>query len=164
MQRAAAIIGSAIFLVIAPGTLVVYIPWSLTHWQFAPALFPAARVLGAALVAAGLPILLDSFARFALQGLGTPAPVMPPKRLVVTGLYRYVRNPMYVAVTALIAGQGFLFGSITVLEYGAILWGAFFLFVVAYEEPTLEAQFGDEYQRYRASVRRWIPRITPWRG
>ena len=95
-----------------------------THrvWHFAPPLFPIARVLGAALIVAGLPILLDSFARFALQGLGTPAPVMPPKRLVVTGFYRYVRNPMYVAVTALIAGQGLLFGSVTVLEYGAIVW------------------------------------------
>ena len=112
MQRAAAIIGSAIFLVIAPGTLAVYVPWYLTHWHFAPPLFPIARVLGAALIVAGLPILLDSFARFALQGLGTPAPVMPPKRLVFTGFYRYVRNPMYVAVTALIAGQGLLFGSV----------------------------------------------------
>ena len=164
VQRAAAIIGSAIFLVIAPGTLAVYVPWYLTHWHFAPPLFPIARVLGAALIVAGLPILLDSFARFALQGLGTPAPVMPPKRLVVTGFYRYVRNPMYVAVTALIAGQGLLFGSVTVLEYGAILWAGFFLFVVAYEEPALGEQFADEYKRYRANVRRWLPRITPWRG
>ena len=164
MQRAAAIIGSAIFLVIAPGTLAVYVPWHLTHWYFAPPLFPIARVLGAALIVAGLPILLDSFARFALQGLGTPAPVMPPKRLVVTGFYRYVRNPMYVAVTALIAGQGLLFGSVTVLEYGAIVWVGFFLFVVAYEEPVLGDQFADEYKRYRANVRRWLPRITPWRG
>ncbi|MBA2962031.1 MULTISPECIES: methyltransferase [Ramlibacter] len=164
MQRAAAIFGSAIFLVIAPGTLAGYIPWYLTHWQFAPALFPIARVLGAALVVAGLPILLDSFARFALQGLGTPAPVMPPERLVVTGLYRFVRNPMYVAVTALIAGQGLLFGSVTVLGYGAFVWAGFFLFVVAYEEPALGEQFGDEYRRYRANVRRWLPRITPWHG
>jgi protein-S-isoprenylcysteine O-methyltransferase Ste14 len=164
VQRAAAIIGSAIFLVIAPGTLAVYVPWYLTHWHFAPPLFPIARVLGAALIVAGLPVLLDSFARFALQGLGTPAPVMPPKRLVVTGFYRYVRNPMYVAVTALIAGQGLLFGSVTVLEYGAILWAGFFLFVVAYEEPALSEQFADEYKRYRANVRRWLPRITPWRG
>ncbi|MDN8611594.1 methyltransferase family protein [Variovorax ginsengisoli] len=164
MQRAPAIIGSAIFLVIAPGTLAVYLPWYLTLWHFAPALFPTARVLGAALIVAGLPILLDSFARFALQGLGTPAPVMPPKRLVVTGLYRYVRNPMYVAVTALIAGQGLLFGSVMVLGYGAIVWAGFFLFVVAYEEPVLGEQFGDEYKRYRANVRRWLPRITPWRG
>lgn len=164
MQRAAAIIGSAIFLVIAPGTLAVVVPWYLTHWHFAPPPFPIARVLGAALIVAGLPILLDSFARFALQGLGTPAPVMPPQRLVVTGFYRYVRNPMYVAVTALIAGQGLLFGSVAVLEYGALLWVGFFAFVVAYEEPTLDEQFRDEYRRYRANVRRWLPRITPWRG
>lgn len=164
MQRAAAIIGSAIFLVIAPGTLAVVVPWYLTHWHFAPPPFPIARVLGAVLIGAGLPILLDSFARFALQGLGTPAPVMPPQRLVVTGFYRYVRNPMYVAVTALIAGQGLLFGSVAVLEYGTILWVGFFAFVVAYEEPTLDEQFRDEYRRYRANVRRWLPRITPWRG
>ena len=163
MQRSAAIIGSAIFLVIAPGTLAVYVPWYLTHWHFASPLFPIARVLGAALIVAGLPILLDSFARFALQGRGTPAPVMPPERLVVTGFYRYVRNPMYVAVTALIAGQGLLFGSVTVLEYGAIVWAGFFLFVLAYEEPALGEQFADEYKRYRANVRRWLPRITPWR-
>jgi protein-S-isoprenylcysteine O-methyltransferase Ste14 len=164
VQRATAILGSAIFLVVAPGTLAVVVPWTLTHWHFAPALFPIARVLGAALIVAGAPVLLDSFARFALQGLGTPAPVMPPKRLVVTGFYRYVRNPMYVAVTALIAGQGFLLGSATVLEYGAVLWAGFFLFVVAYEEPVLAEQFSDEYERYRANVGRWLPRITPWHG
>jgi protein-S-isoprenylcysteine O-methyltransferase Ste14 len=164
VQRTAAIIGSAIFLVIAPGTLAVYVPWYLTHWHFAHPLFPIARMLGAALIVAGLPILLDSFARFALQGLGTPAPVMPPKHLVVTGVYRYVRNPIYVAVTALIAGQGLLFGSVAVLAYGAIIWAGFFMFVVAYEEPALGEQFADEYQRYRTNVRRWVPRITPWRG
>ena len=74
VQRAAAIIGSAIFLVIASGTLAVYVPWHLTHWLFAPPLFPIARVLGAAPIVAGLPILLDSFARFALQGFGTVEP------------------------------------------------------------------------------------------
>ena len=164
MGRVPAMIGSAIFLVIAPGTLAVFVPWYLTQWRFEPALFPIARVIGGILIAAGLPILLDSFARFALQGLGTPAPVMPPKHLVVTGFYRYVRNPMYVAVTALIIGQGLLFGSVAVLEYGAIVWAAFFLFVLVYEEPLLGAQFPEEYKRYRANVRRWIPRTTPGRG
>jgi protein-S-isoprenylcysteine O-methyltransferase Ste14 len=164
MRRVPALLGSAIFLVIAPGTLAGYVPWYLTHWQLGPALFPIARVIGGILVVAGLPILLDSFARFALQGLGTPAPVMPPKHLVVTGFYRYVRNPMYVAVTALIVGQGLLFGSVAVLEYGAIVWAAFFLFVLGYEEPVLGEQFPEEYRRYRANVRRWIPRATPWRG
>ena len=164
MQRAAALLGSAIFLVIAPGTLAVLLPWYFTHWHFEPPLFPVARGLGGVLVVAGLPILLDSFGRFALQGLGTPAPVMPPKHLVVTGLYRHVRNPMYVAVTALIVGQGLLFGSVVVIAYGAIVWVGFFLFVLVYEEPALDRQFADEYTRYRANVRRWVPRIKPWRG
>ncbi len=78
MQRPAALLGSAIFLLIAPGTLAVYLPWYFTHWQFEAPLFPFARGLGGVLIVAGLPILLDSFARFALQGLGTPAPVLPP--------------------------------------------------------------------------------------
>ena len=164
MQRAAALLGSAIFLVIAPGTLAVLLPWYFTHWRFEPPLFPVARGIGGALIVAGLPILLDSFARFALQGLGTPAPVMPPKHLVVTGLYRHVRNPMYVAVTAMIVGQGLLFGSVALLAYGAIVWAGFFLFVLAYEEPELDRQFADEYKRYRANVRRWLPRIKAWRG
>jgi protein-S-isoprenylcysteine O-methyltransferase Ste14 len=164
MQRAAALLGSAIFLVIAPGTLAVLLPWYFTHWHFEPPLFPVARGLGGVLIVAGLPILLDSFGRFALQGLGTPAPVMPPKHLVVTGLYRHVRNPMYVAVTALIVGQGLLFGSVVVIAYGAIVWVGFFLFVLVYEEPALDGQFADEYKRYRANVRRWVPRIKPWRG
>ena len=140
----------------------MYVPWYLTHWHFAPALFPIARVLGAALIVAGLPILLDSFARFALQGLGTPAPVMPPKRLVVSGFYRYVRNPMYVAVVAVIAGQGFLFGNISLLEYGAAVWLAFHLFVMLYEEPTLKRSFGAEYDAFCVKVPRWIPRLRPW--
>lgn len=88
----------------------------------------------------------------------------PPERLVVTGFYRYVRNPMYVAVTALIIGQGLLFGSAVVLVYGAIVWAAFFLFVLGYEEPVLAERFPEEYKRYCGNVRRWIPRATPWRG
>lgn len=121
------------------------------------------RILGALLIVAGLPVLLDSFARFALQGLGTPAPIAPPRHLVVTGLYRYVRNPMYVAVVSLIVGQGLLFGSVQVLEYGLTLWLGFHLFVLLYEEPTLRGTFGGEYEGFCANVRRWIPRLRPWR-
>ena len=81
---------------------------------------------------------MDSFARFALEGLGTPAPIAPTQRLVVTGLYRYVRNPIYIAVVAVIFVQALLFGDWRLLWYGALLWLAFHLFVVMYEEPTLK--------------------------
>jgi protein-S-isoprenylcysteine O-methyltransferase Ste14 len=163
MRRVLALLGSAIFLVVAPGTLAVYMPWTLTHWRMTPALpgfFPL-RILSGLLILAGLPVLLDSFARFAIQGLGTPAPVAPPQRLVVSGLYRYVRNPMYVAVLALIFGQGLLFGSVTLLEYGLALWLGFFAFVLLYEEPTLRTKFGKEYDDYCERVPRWIPRLRP---
>src|SRR5262245_14596876 len=100
------------FFAVAPSVLAGLIPWSITLWEFRPPLFglQATRAVGMLMIAAGLPGLIDSFARFALQGLGTPAPIAPPQNLVVTGLYRYVRNPMYVAVVAVILGQGILFG------------------------------------------------------
>src|SRR6266852_6438108 len=166
MKRAMALLGSAIFLVIAPGTLAVYVPWTFTRWRMAPPLFgfSSLRILGGLMIAAGLPVLLDSFARFAIQGLGTPAPVAPPQHLVVTGLYRYVRNPMYVAVSSLIFGQGLFFGNVSILEYGLAVWLGFNIFVLAYEEPTLRGKFGDEYKKFCAHVRRWWPRITPWQG
>jgi len=165
MGRLAALLGSAVFLVIAPGTLAVYVPWMLTQWQMAPPLlgFLPFRVIGGLLIALGLPVLLDSFARFALQGLGTPAPIAPPRHLVVTGLYRHVRNPMYVAVTSLIFGQGLLFGNAGLLAYGLVVWLSFHVFVLVYEEPTLRDKFGDEYKTFCAHVRRWWPRVTPWR-
>jgi protein-S-isoprenylcysteine O-methyltransferase Ste14 len=165
MRRIAAILGSGVFLVIAPGTLAVYVPWTLSRWHMAPPLlgfFPF-RVIGGLLIALGLPVLLDSFARFAIQGLGTPAPIAPPQHLVVTGLYRYVRNPMYVAVTSLIFGQGLLFGNVSILEYGLVVWLGFHIFVLAYEEPTLRGKFGDDYKAFCANVRRWWPRVKPWR-
>ena len=164
MRRALAIVGSAVFLVIAPGTLAVYIPWTITRWRFAPPLLQlvAIRWIGVALIVAGLPILLDSFARFALQGLGTPAPVAPPQKLVVSGLYRWVRNPMYVAVSALIFGQALLFGSLRLLEYGAMIWLLFCAFVVLYEEPALRRKFGAQYEDYCRHVPRWWPRLKHW--
>lgn len=121
------------------------------------------RVIGVILILAGVPGLVDSFARFALQGLGTPAPIAPTRNLVVTGLYRYVRNPIYVAVVAIVLGQAVLLGDWRLIVYGALFWLAFHLFVVAYEEPTLEQTFGGEYEAFRANVPRWIPRMTPWR-
>ena len=99
MQKTIAILGSAIFFVVAPCALAGLIPWSITRWEFRPPFFglELTRVIGVILILAGVPGLVDSFARFALQGLGTPAPIAPTRNLVVTGLYRYVRNPIYVA-------------------------------------------------------------------
>jgi len=157
-------LGSAVFLVIAPGFVAGLAPWWIARWRLEAPFFGMIlfRFAGGALIALGSAGLLDSFARFALQGLGTPAPVFPTRHLVVTGLYRYVRNPMYVAVVSAILGQGLPFGNVTVLEYGAIVWLAFHLFVLIYEEPTLKATFGSEYESFYAAVPRWIPRVTPW--
>jgi len=166
MRKTIAVLGSAIFFAVAPSVLAGLIPWSITQWEFGPPFFDlqATRAVGMLLIAAGLPGLIDSFARFALQGLGTPAPIAPPQNLVVTGLYRYVRNPIYVAVVAIILGQAMLFGDWRLVLLGALFWLAFHLFVVAYEEPTLLRTFGSEYEAYRANVRRWVPRVVPWRA
>ena len=166
MQRPAAIVGSAIFFVVAPFTLAGVIPWSMTEWHMQPPFLGLGllRWLGVLLILFGIPGLVHSFGHFALKGLGTPAPIAPTEHLVVSGLYRYVRNPMYVAVTAVIFGQALLLGSTPLLIYGAILWLSFHLFVLAYEEPTLVDTFGAEYERFRANVPRWIPRLTPWGG
>ena len=102
---------------------------------------PLFRSAGGILIALGVAGLLDSFARFAVQGVGTPAPVFPTRHLVVTGLYRYVRNPMYIAVVSTILGQGLVFGNVALLEYGGLVWLLFHLWVLGYEEPTLTATF-----------------------
>jgi protein-S-isoprenylcysteine O-methyltransferase Ste14 len=164
MSKAIAVFGSALFFVIAPLALAAVVPWWITGWQFQPAFLGAERVLGGVLIIAGVPGLVDSFARFALEGLGTPAPVAPTQKLIVTGLYRYVRNPMYIAVVAVILGQALLFGDERLLSYGALFWLACHVFVVTYEEPTLRRTFGLEYEAFRANVPRWIPRLTPWRA
>ena len=166
MQRTNAVLGSAVFFVVAPCTLAGFVPWSMTGWQLQPPFLglELTRGIGAILIIAGVPGLVDAFLRFALQGLGTPAPIAPPRNLVVTGLYRYVRNPIYVAVVTIILGQAVLMGDERLIVYGALLWLSFHFFVVAYEEPTLEQTFGEDYEAFRAAVPRWIPRMTPWRS
>jgi len=165
-RRLLAGLGSFVFLLLAPGIVAGLVPFRMTRWRVLPPLlgFEGFRPAGVLLIAAGLLVLLESFWRFAARGLGTPAPVLPTRRLVVSGLYRYVRNPMYLAVVATIAGQALLLGSVRLLEYGALVWGAFSLFVLLYEEPTLEATYGAEYEAFRRNVPRWIPRLSPWRG
>src|SRR6202035_4014657 len=166
VPKTIAVLGSALFFAVAPSSVAGLVPWWITHWEFRPPFFDleATRAVGILLIVAGTPGLVDAFARFALQGLGTPAPIAPPQNLVVTGLYRYVRNPIYVAVVAIILGQAVLMGDWRLIVYGALLWLFFHVFVVAYEEPTLEQTFGREYEAFRAAVPRWIPRMTPWRS
>jgi protein-S-isoprenylcysteine O-methyltransferase Ste14 len=156
-KRARAALGSALFLAAAPGVAAGLVPYLLTGWNadHAPLV---TRIAGAALIAAGAAVILEAFARFALHGLGTPAPIAPTERLVVTGLYRYVRNPMYLAVASTILGQWLLLGRPVLLAYAIVFGATVFAFVRGYEEPTLRARYGEEYERYRAAVPGWWPR------
>jgi protein-S-isoprenylcysteine O-methyltransferase Ste14 len=164
-SRVFAALGTAIFLLVAPGIVAGLVPWWISRWQVhAPFLgFTALRVVGTLLMGAGILVLLESFGRFALQGIGTPAPVFPTRHLVVTGSYRYVRNPMYVAVVSLVLGQALLLGDIRIFAYAVSCWLAMHLFVLLYEEPTLRRSFGAEYEAFCDHVPRWKPRFSPWR-
>src|SRR5215211_4241805 len=164
MRRPTAAIGSAVFFVLAPGMVVGLIPWLLTRWQVREPLpyWMFMRALGAVLLVAGLIALVQAFVRFVVEGLGTPAPVAAPDRLVVGGVYRYVRNPMYVAVVATIVGQALLFGQLGLLIYAAAVWLLVAAFVHLYEEPTLTRRFGADYEAYRRAVPAWWPRLRPW--
>ena len=163
-RRVFAVLGTAAFLLLAPGTVAGLIPWWISRWHLNPAFlgFTPFRATGVLLMAAGIAVVLEAFGRFALQGIGTPAPVFPTRRLVVKGSYRYVRNPMYVAVTSLILGQALLLGNLHLLAYAVFPLLMAHLWVVTYEEPTLRRTFGAEYQTYCAHVPRWIPRLSPW--
>ncbi|MDX8530137.1 isoprenylcysteine carboxylmethyltransferase family protein [Mesorhizobium sp. VK25A] len=163
MRTFSAIAGSALFLVVAPGVVTGLLPWLLTDHYHKPLSLPGFVAAGSILVIGAAAILLHAFARFALEGLGTPAPVAPTEKLVVGGIYRHVRNPMYVAVLAIILGQALIFSSWAVLVYGLIAAAAMISFVKLYEEPTLASRYGEEYEIYRRAVPGWLPRLTPWR-
>lgn len=164
MRRAGAAAGSALFLVVAPGTVAVLVPWWLTGWRvLEPAPWSApVRVAGVLLIVPAALVLLHAFLRFVQEGLGTPAPVAPTERLVVGGIYRHVRNPMYLAVTAAIAGQALVVGRPALLAYAAAVAAATAAFARWYEEPALQARFGAEYEAYRRAVPAWRPRLRPW--
>ena len=163
MRRGRAALGSALFLIVVPGTVAGLIPWSITGWRLESAP-PVLRGVGGLLIAAGIAFLLHSFARFVLEGIGTPAPVAPTRRLVIGGAYRHVRNPMYLAVEAIIVGQSLLFGQPALLAYAAAVAVAVFTFVRLYEEPALSDRFGASYTAYRRAVPGWLPRLRAWRG
>ena len=159
LRRAA--IGSALFFLAAPGVVVGLLPWWITRWEVRPAPM-AVRVLGAVILVVALPVLVSAFVRFVRDGLGTPAPVAPTERLVVSGAYRYVRNPMYVAVIGAVVGQALLLGQTALLGYAALVAFVVVSFVRLYEEPVLRRQFGDAYDAYRRAVPGWVPRLRPW--
>jgi protein-S-isoprenylcysteine O-methyltransferase Ste14 len=118
-------------------------------------------VFGVVLVTAAIIALVECFARFAFVGRGVPVPVAPTETLVVSGLYRSCRNPMYVCVVGAIVGQAFILGSSALLLYAGVVWVIFHLFVLVYEEPTLARQFHN-YRDYKVHVPRWLPRLRPW--
>jgi protein-S-isoprenylcysteine O-methyltransferase Ste14 len=161
VSKARAALGSVVFLVVAPGVAAGLVPWLLTGWSTHD-WWPPIRVLGGVMICAGLAVLLPAFARFVVEGIGTPAPIAPTERLVVGGAYRYVRNPMYLAVAALIAGQALLLGQAILLLYAAGFCFTVAAFVHGYEEPTLLRRFGAQYEAYRRAVPAWRPRRTPW--
>src|SRR5829696_1907097 len=126
MRRTTAALGSVVFFALAPGVVAGLVPWWLTGWRAGtlPAWWLPLRAAGAVLLVAGAGVLVHSFARFVSEGLGTPAPLAPTRELVVGGLYRYVRNPMYLAVLAAIVGQGLLLGRLVLLAYAAVVAAA----------------------------------------
>src|SRR4051794_6665020 len=166
MRRAA--VFTVVFFFLAPGTTAGLVPWLITGWDRPdPRLGTAAvlgMVLGVVLVVLGLGAVLACFARFVTEGAGTPAPAAPTESLVVGGLYRHVRNPMYLAVAATNGGQALLFRSVGVLWWLLVFMAAVWTFTRTYEEPALSRQFGASYSRYRASVPGWWPRLRPFRG
>jgi protein-S-isoprenylcysteine O-methyltransferase Ste14 len=161
VRRPEAALGSAAFLAAAPGLVAGFVPWLLTGWRSAD---PPSVVcgLGWVLIAAGSAVLVHAFARFVIEGRGTPAPIAPTERLVVGGLYRHVRNPMYVAVGTTIVGQALVLDRPVLLVYAAAFWLVVATFVYAYEEPALSARYGEEYAAYRRAVPAWWPRLRPW--
>jgi protein-S-isoprenylcysteine O-methyltransferase Ste14 len=156
MTRAFALIRT---LIVAP--LFVWLwTWLIPRWVGIPlhVVHPVAWIV----VAVGGALAGWCALAFALRGLGTPAPFDPPRRLVVAGLYRFVRNPMYVGMGILFIGEAWLVARVEILYEMLIALALVSVFVIVYEEPALREKFGDDYREYCRNVRRWIPRLTPW--
>ncbi|HET7442786.1 MAG TPA: isoprenylcysteine carboxylmethyltransferase family protein [Terriglobales bacterium] len=163
MARIFAILKTLVFTVVVPGTVAGYVPYRLLGSRTNPVLdvFGVPGIIAVALGAVGYFICAWNFA---YHGLGTPAPIDPPKTLIVRGLNRYVRNPMYVSVLLVVLGEAAVFHAPKLIFYAAVIWSCAHLFVVLYEEPTLHKKFGPSYEQYRTSVPRWIPRFNPQPG
>jgi protein-S-isoprenylcysteine O-methyltransferase Ste14 len=162
VSKARAAAGTIAFLLVAPGVVAGLVPWLLTGWDSSgwdssgPPLW--LQAVGWLAVTAGAAVLLEAFARFVIEGIGTPAPVAPTHELVVGGLYRFVRNPMYLSVAALILGQAAILGSWLLVAYAAAFLATVWSFVHWYEEPSLRRRFGAAYDEYASHVPGWWPR------
>ena len=151
-----------IFTVLVPGTVTVAVPRWLLRANPPPASTPAVWPwFGGVFMLCGVAIYLWCAWDFTFAGRGTPAPIDAPRNLVARGLYRYVRNPMYVGVLSILSGEALWFWSQTLMRYAIVAFSFFYLFVVFYEEPILRAKFGESYRQYCAAVPRWIPRWIP---
>ena len=146
-------------VVLFPGTVTIAIPYRLlsSDLGFPPLGLGPLRWLGAPLLAAGVAVLLWCVWDFLFAGRGTLAPYDPPSRLVSRGLYRWVRNPMYVGVSSILFGEALVFDASVLLVHASVVWLVFHLFVLLYEEPHLRRKFGAAYDDYRSGVPRWIP-------
>jgi protein-S-isoprenylcysteine O-methyltransferase Ste14 len=156
-RRRRAALGTAVFTVALPGSVVVLVPWLLTGWRVAESAW--LRGLGVLLIVAALPVFVSFLLRFVREGIGTPAPILPPERLVVGGPFERVRNPGYLSVIAMVLGQAALFGSSAVALWALAIAVGFHGFVVLYEEPALRRRFGSDYEAYCRRVPRWLPRL-----
>lgn len=163
MRKPAAAVVSVAWGAALGGTFAGLLPYLLNDWHFHRPLpyWAVAQAAGGLLICAGLVPIAASFAEF-IKADGTPVPAASPPRLVVSGFYRYVRNPIYAGFTAILTGEVLLSGSPGLLEYTAAAWCVGAAAVRFYEEPTLARKFGAEYQRYRDAVPAWIPRLHPW--
>jgi protein-S-isoprenylcysteine O-methyltransferase Ste14 len=164
MKRTSAALGSFGFLLVTPGTVCGLVPLLITGWRRPGGSVLWVDALGWLLVVTGAAVLVHAFVAFAWHGRGTPAPSAPTERLVVGGAYRHVRNPMYVAVLALVLGQVLLFQSWGLFTYLVVLGITVDVFVHTYEEPTLREVYGPTYEEFCENVPRWLPRLTPWQG
>lgn len=155
-------IKTVLFTLLLPGSVTVIIPYSLVRWEGSKTdlNLGIVRVLGLVPIVAGILFYVWTVSDFVRRGGGTPAPTDPPKSLVVDGLYRRVRNPMYVGAMFVLLGEVMMFEKFVLLAYATLVFVAFHLFIVGYEEPTLLKKFGKKYELYCSSVPRWIPRFS----
>lgn len=154
-----ALLKTIIFTFLVPSTVTILVPyWLLTRSDGPPPIeLGILRYFGALPILIGVAIYCWCAWDFTFAGRGTPAPIDPPKRLVVRGLYRYVRNPMYIGILSILLGEALLFASHRLFAYTAVAFICFFLVVVFFEEPILRHKFGEAYRQYCRRVSRWIP-------